>query len=67
VTNLFKPIFFHLSNESDKTQLKKLRKEGRVFQEFDTIDSQIQELIKCKNPQRLISPKESFLIKLNFN
>ncbi len=63
MTNLFKPIFFELSNESDKTQLKKLRKEGRVFQEFDTIDSQIQELIKCKNPHRFVSPKESFLLK----
>ncbi len=63
MTNTFEPIFFQLSKESDSTQLKKLRKEGRVFQEFDTIDSQIRELIKCNNPQRLISPKESFLLK----
>jgi hypothetical protein len=63
VSNSFKPIFFQLSKESDQSQLKKLRKEGRIFQEFNTIDAQIQEYIKCINPHKLISPKESFEIK----
>lgn len=61
--DLFKPEIFQLSKESDKSQLRKLRKDSRIFREYNTIESQIQEYIKCKNPHRLLSPKEAFQLK----
>ncbi|MFY8020305.1 MAG: Rv1355c family protein [Bacteroidia bacterium] len=64
VEDLFKPEIFQLSKVSDKAQLKKLRNASQIFREFNTIESQIQEYIKCKNPNRLLTPKEVYELKM---
>lgn len=52
---LYQPDIFDIQNPSDKEKLEKLIKEGKVTFVDDEIYSQLEDLVKCRNPATKIS------------
>lgn len=56
LNQLYKPVLFNTKNITEKQNLENVLIEKPYIQIFDSIDSQIEELIKCLKPG--ISPSE---------
>ncbi len=54
----YQPIFFDFQNPSEKQNLEKLIAEEKVTVIYDEIYSQLEELIKCKNPSKKLKQEE---------
>lgn len=64
----YQPVFFNLQNPLEKQNLEKLITEGNVAVVYDEIYSQLEELIKCKNPSQKLDKKETKdLIDIHLN
>lgn len=48
--NIYKPTFYQLSNEKQKLEFEALISANPSLKVFDTINAQVEELIKCKQP-----------------
>jgi nitroreductase/molybdopterin/thiamine biosynthesis adenylyltransferase len=48
--NLYKPLIIKLSNENDRATFQEIIESSKNLQVFDTIDTQIAELVKCLRP-----------------
>lgn len=57
LNKLYKPVLFNTKNVTEKQNLENILIEKPYIQIFDSIESQIEELIKCLKPG--ISPSES--------
>lgn len=57
INQTYKPIIYHLDNSKDALELRELLQNEDIFV-YDTIYSQLQELIKCLNPSRKLQEKE---------
>jgi hypothetical protein len=53
-----RPLFFLLSNTSDKKKLDQLLNENPDINVFDELQSQVEELVKCENPKIKFSKNE---------
>jgi RNA-binding protein YlmH len=56
---LYQPVFFNLQNPREKQNLKKLIDEQKVAFIHDEIYTQLEELIKCKNPSVKLNKEET--------
>jgi hypothetical protein len=56
---LYQPVFFNLQNPQEKQNLKKLIDEQKVAFIHDEIYTQLEELIKCKNPSVKLNKEET--------
>ncbi len=56
---LFQPIFFNLLNLKEKQSLKELIANGKVTVIHDEIYSQLEELIKCRNPSVKLNKEQT--------
>jgi molybdopterin/thiamine biosynthesis adenylyltransferase/nitroreductase len=52
----YQPLFFNLSNESDKNLFENLLTQQQNLQVYDHINSQVEELIKCLHPTIVFLP-----------
>ncbi|WP_349786309.1 Rv1355c family protein [Pedobacter sp. ASV1-7] len=50
LNKLYKPVLFNTKNNTEKLNLENLLTEKPYLQVFDSIESQIEELIKCLKP-----------------
>ncbi|MFC5282740.1 ThiF family adenylyltransferase [Pedobacter alpinus] len=55
---IYQPVFFNLQKSIDKQELKKLLEQEKNLCIHDEIYSQLEELIKCKNPSVKLSKEE---------
>lgn len=55
---LSKPILFRLTNSEDKIKLETLLKTTQGVQVFDEIVGQVEELVRCKNPNVVYSKQQ---------
>src|SRR5690606_9428644 len=53
-----KPSFFRTKNTAEKQELEKLLAEKPYIQVFDTIESQLKELIKTSQPSKTFKDSE---------
>ncbi|HSZ26351.1 MAG TPA: hypothetical protein VK766_11545, partial [Cytophagaceae bacterium] len=53
--NTYKPIFYRLNSENDKTALSSLLRENSQIVVFDELYGQLKELIKLLNPTRKLN------------
>lgn len=56
---LFKPIFYHLTDKKDEDDFIKLLNDSSSISVIDEIQSQLQELIKLRYPKLKLTPEES--------
>ena len=56
--NNYKAILYCLNNKADKTSFNELLKNNSSIQVFDEIDSQLEELIKLRNPKLKLTEEE---------
>jgi molybdopterin/thiamine biosynthesis adenylyltransferase len=54
----YTPVFFRINNKAEKDKLEQLVNSGESIRVFNTISSQLQELIKSRNPSRNLSRQE---------
>lgn len=65
---LYQPVFFNLQHSLEKQDLKKLIKEEKIAFIHDEIYSQLEELIKCRNPSQKLNKEETkALIDIHIN
>ncbi|MBB6501899.1 ThiF family adenylyltransferase [Pedobacter cryoconitis] len=65
---IYRPVYFRLINPDEGEKLKNLISNNPNLIIYDTILSQLAELIKLNNPQKRLTPEESAeLIKLHLN
>ncbi|WP_345951379.1 Rv1355c family protein [Mucilaginibacter sp. PAMB04274] len=55
---VYQPQFFNCAYEDQKSQLNDLLAQGRVLRIHDSIQTQLQELIKSRNPAAKIGPDD---------
>lgn len=53
-TTAYQPIVLNLSNKNDCDYFTELIKRNQNIQVFDTIETQVKELIKCQNPSIIL-------------
>ena len=53
---LFKPIFYNLTNKNDEEDFVKLLNNPSAIIVIDKIQSQLEELIKLRNPKLKLTP-----------
>ncbi|WP_052496575.1 ThiF family adenylyltransferase [Pedobacter lusitanus] len=58
-STIYRPVYFRLINPEEEESLKALIKSNPALTIYDTILSQLAELIKLNNPQKKLSPEES--------
>ncbi len=56
---LYEPIFFNIQKPSEEQNLNKLIEEEKVIFIYNEIYSQLEELIKCKNPSVKLNKEET--------
>jgi molybdopterin/thiamine biosynthesis adenylyltransferase len=56
--NEYKPVFYRLRKENEHELLKELLSHDPLIQIYDTINSQLAELLKINNPQKQLSPDD---------
>lgn len=56
---IYRPVFFRLENIKDEQNFKELIQQQPEIQIYDTIYSQLAELIKLNNPQQKLTREES--------
>ncbi|MBW8806984.1 MAG: ThiF family adenylyltransferase [Catenulisporales bacterium] len=54
----FKPVLFHPTRPDDRAALSSLLNTGAVREVADTIESQLEELIRAREPGRAFDPEE---------
>lgn len=55
---IYKPFLFKIENDAEKTRLYEWLKVNQQVNIFDTINAQIRDLIKLKNPSKKLSEEE---------
>ncbi|RZK55748.1 MAG: hypothetical protein EOO87_07155, partial [Pedobacter sp.] len=55
--NIYKPVFFRLTNKSQEKELEQLLANNSNIQVYNHILSQVEELIRCKTPTIVFLPQ----------
>ncbi|HEY0670078.1 MAG TPA: Rv1355c family protein [Sphingobacteriaceae bacterium] len=58
--NVFQPVFFRILNENDQAALSELLNKKPYIKVYNTIQSQLQELIKSAHPSKTFEDDELF-------
>lgn len=67
-SNIYRPVYFRLINPEEREKLKALISNNPSLTIYDTILSQLAELIKLNNPQKKLTQEESAaLVALHLN
>ncbi|WP_432709927.1 Rv1355c family protein [Pedobacter sp.] len=58
ISNSYTPVFYRITNPDDATAFLKILGEKRHIKVFDSIDNQLQDLLKSLNPKKIFEAAE---------